>query len=454
MTTSGPGATNLTTAIATAHMDSSPIVAITGQVRTSLIGNDAFQEADTTGITRPVTKHNCMIKNVKDVARTVHEAFYIARTGRPGPVLIDMPSDVAMSKYEGRVSKEIDLPGYKPRFEANIRQIRLAADAINQSKRPVLYAGGGVILSGASELLRELAHKGNLPVTNTLMGLGSFSGDDPLFLGMLGMHGTATANYAITESDLVIAVGARFDDRITGRVDEFAPGAKVIHIDIDPASIGKNIKVDVPVVGDAKWILTELNKLITFSDRTDWLNRINEWRRKHPLTYTKEEGVVKPQYVVQQLCEAATPDAIVTTEVGQHQMWTAQWYTFRHPRTLITSGGLGTMGFGLPAAIGAQAAFPNRLVIDISGHRRREQAAGESRHLQQRLPRHGAPVAGVVLQAPLQSDAADRQSGLREGGGGLRRDGHAHREAGGGAPDHREGVRHAGSGRDGLHRVA
>ena len=367
MATSGPGATNLTTAIATANMDSSPIVAITGQVRTSLIGNDAFQEADTMGITRPVTKHNCMIKNAKDVPRMVHEAFYIARTGRPGPVLIDLPSDVAMSKHEGKLSKEIDLPGYKPRFEGNVRQIRLAADAINQSKKPVLYAGGGVILAGASDLLTELAHKGNLPVTNTLMGLGCFPGDDPLFLGMLGMHGTATANYAITESDLIIAVGARFDDRITGRIDEFAPGAKVIHIDIDPASISKNIKVDVPVVGDAKWILTELNKLVTFSDRTDWLNKINEWRRKHPLTYTKEEGVIKPQYVVQQICEAAPHDAIITTEVGQNQMWTAQWYTFRKPRTLITSGGLGTMGFGFPAAIGAQAACPDRLVIDIAG---------------------------------------------------------------------------------------
>jgi acetolactate synthase-1/2/3 large subunit len=366
--TSGPGATNLTTAIATAYMDSSPIVAITGQVKTTLIGSDAFQEADTTGVTRPVTKYNCTVRDVKDVARTVHEAFHIARTGRPGPVLVDFPVDVSMAKHEGKARKEIDLPGYKPPYEGNVRQIRLAGEAINQARQPVVYAGGGVILSGAAEELRELAHKGNLPVTTTLMGLGGFPGDDPLFLGMLGMHGTPTANYAVTESDLLIAIGARFDDRITGRLDEFAAKAKVIHIDIDPSSISKNIKVDIPVVGDAKWILKELNKLVAFVERKEWLTQIEQWRGKHPLTYGKQEGTaIKPQYVIQQLCQAAPEDTIITTEVGQNQMWTAQWYTFRKPRTLITSGGLGTMGFGFPAAIGAQAAFPKRLVIDIAG---------------------------------------------------------------------------------------
>jgi len=366
--TSGPGATNLTTAIATAHMDSVPIVAITGQVKTSLIGNDAFQEADTTGITRPITKYNLMVTDVKDIGRVIHEAFYVASTGRPGPVLVDVPVDITLAESDQQVNKDdVHLPGYKPRYDGHPRQIKLAARLINESKQPVIYAGGGIILSGACEELAELAHKTGIPVTTTMMGLGAFPGDDPLFLGMLGMHGTATANYTITESDLIIAIGARFDDRITGRIDAFAPKAKVIHIDIDPSSISKNIKVDVPVVGDAGHILRELNKLVRSVERQAWRERIETWRREHPLSYTPEEGVIKPQYVVQTLGKIVPEDTIITTDVGQNQMWAAQWYTFRKPRTWISSGGLGTMGFGFPSAIGAQVAFPERTVVCIAG---------------------------------------------------------------------------------------
>ncbi len=363
--TSGPGATNLTTAIATAYMDSVPIVAITGQVRSHLIGSDAFQEADITGITRPITKHNYLVKDVKDLARIVREAFYIARTGRPGPVLIDLPVDVTLATCEAEIPEKIDLPGYKPRYEGNVRQVKLAAEAINKSKKPVVYAGGGVIISGCSDLLLELAEKGNLPVTTTLMGLGGFPEDNKLSLGMLGMHGTGYANYTVNESDLLVAIGARFDDRITGKIDAFAPGAEIIHIDIDPASISKSIKVDIPVVGDAKNILTELIKYIEYVDRPEWLEKISAWKEKYPLRYN--ENGLKPQYVIEQICEAAKGDAIITTEVGQNQMWTAQFYTFRKPRTFISSGGLGTMGYGFPAAIGAQFGCPDKIVIDIAG---------------------------------------------------------------------------------------
>ena len=363
--TSGPGATNLVTGIATAYMDSSPIVAITGQVKTNLIGNDAFQEADTTGITRPVTKHNYLVKDVRDLARTVREAFYIASTGRPGPVVVDVPLDVSLAECDGAIPEKLSLAGYKPKYEGNPRQIRRAAAAINESRQPVLYAGGGVITSAASEELRELARKTEIPVTTTLLGLGCFPEDEPLSLGMLGMHGTAYANYAVQSSDLIIAVGARFDDRVTGDVKTFAPNAKIVHIDIDPASISKNIRVDIPVVGDAKCILAELNKFVQHVDRKAWLDRVKKWKESHPLCY--ESDGLKPQYVVEQIYEVTRGDAIICTEVGQNQMWAAQFYTYRKPRSFISSGGLGTMGFGFPASIGAQIANPDSVVFDIAG---------------------------------------------------------------------------------------
>ncbi len=364
--TSGPGATNLTTGIATANMDSIPVIAITGQVKTHLIGNDAFQEADTTGITRSITKHNYLVKDIRDLARTIKEAFYIARTGRPGPVVVDVPVDITMAELEGEPDKRIRLPGYKPRTEGHPRQIRLAAAALNEAQRPVLFVGGGVILSNASEELRQLAETSNAPVTMTLMGLGAFPGDHRLSLGMLGMHGTPAANYAVTESDLVFAVGARFDDRVTGRIDAFAPSAKVVHIDVDPSSISKTVHVDIPVVGDAAQVLRELLPHVRHGAREAWHAQIAGWKQKHPLNYNGGEAI-KPQAVIQELCRIVPEDTIITTEVGQNQMWTALWYTFRKPRTLLTSGGLGTMGFGFPAALGAQAAWPDRLVIDIAG---------------------------------------------------------------------------------------
>lgn len=367
LVTSGPGATNLTTAIATAHMDSIPIVAITGQVKTFLIGNDAFQEADIIGITRPITKHSYLVKDIKDLARVVKEAFFIANTGRRGPVLIDLPVDVTMEKCEEVIPTEVNLPGYKPRYEGNIRQIMIAAEEINSSKQPVVYTGGGIIASESSKELLEFAEKGNLPVTTTLMGLGGFPEDHHLSLGMLGMHGTAYANFAVTESDVLVAIGARFDDRITGKIDEFAPHAKIIHIDIDPASISKSIRVDIPVVGDAKNILQELNKHIHFVERKEWLDKIKYWKEKNPLSYNNSGNVIKPEYVIEQLCEAAKGNAIITTEVGQNQMWAAQYFTFTHPRTFLSSGGLGTMGYGFPAAIGAQLGCPDKLVVDIAG---------------------------------------------------------------------------------------
>ena len=365
--TSGPGATNLTTGIATANMDSIPMVAITGQVKTHLIGNDAFQEADVTGITRSISKHNYLVKDVQDLARIVKEAFHIARTGRPGPVVIDLPSDVTTADHEGEIDKEIHLPGYKPRTDGHSRQIRLAAEAINGAERPVLYVGGGVILANASDELRKLVETANLPVTMTLLALGTVPGDHTLSLGMLGMHGTATANYAVTESDLLIAIGARFDDRVTGKLDAFAPKAKIIHIDIDPTSISKNISVDIPVVGDAGKILKELVQHVRHNPRKEWLKKIADWKKKHPITYDANSGDLKPQAIIEELCRITPDDAIITTEVGQNQMWTALWYTFRKPRTLLTSGGLGTMGYGFPAALGAQVGFPDRLVVDIAG---------------------------------------------------------------------------------------
>jgi len=365
--TSGPGACNLVTGLATANMDSVPIVALTGQVRTGLIGNDAFQEADTTGITRPVTKYNCIVKEVGDLARIIKEAFYIASTGRPGPVLVDLPVDVQVNKARTDESARIELPGYRVRSKGNAKQISLAADAINKSKQPVLYVGGGVISANASEELRVLVEKAHLPVTTTLLGLGSYDQSRPESLDMLGMHGTAYANYAVQECDLLIAIGARFDDRVTGRVETFAPHAKIIHIDIDPSSISKNVHVDIPVVGDAKLILVELVAQVKYRERKKWFNKIAGWKKKYPLRYNKDSSVVKPQYVIEEICRQTDGQAIITTGVGQNQMWAAQFYRFSKPRQLISSGGLGTMGYGLPAAIGAQIARPGETVIDIDG---------------------------------------------------------------------------------------
>jgi len=365
--TSGPGATNLVTAIATAYMDSIPLVAITGQVKSFLIGNDAFQEADIIGITRPITKHSYLVKDTKDIARVVKEAFFIAQTGRQGPVLIDVPVDITIGKCEEIIPTDVELPGYKPTYEGNVRQIKNAAEVINNAKRPVIYSGGGVISSNCASELLELAVKGNLPATTTLMGLGGFPEDNPLSLGMLGMHGTAYANYSVTESDVLISIGARFDDRVTGKIDEFAPHAKIIHIDIDPASISKTVRVDVPIVGDAKNILRELIKHVTYAERNEWHEKIKHWKEKNPLRYNKAENVIKPQYVIEQICEAARGNAIITTEVGQNQMWAAQYFTYTKPRTFLSSGGLGTMGYGFPAAIGAQLGCPDKLVVDIAG---------------------------------------------------------------------------------------
>ncbi len=365
--TSGPGACNLVTGLATAMMDSVPLVAITGQVRTDLIGNDAFQEADTTGITRPVTKYNCLVKDVRDLARTIREAFHIAATGRPGPVVVDLPVDVELAKCEMGSPAPMDLPGYKIRSKGHSRQIAMAAEAINTSEQPVLYVGGGVVAANASGGLRALAQKANIPVTMTLMGLGTFDQTLPQSLDMLGMHGAAYANYAVQEADLLIAIGARFDDRVTGKLATFAPKAKVIHIDIDPASISKNVQVDIPVVGDAGQILEELLTLVEHRPRQAWFDKIAQWKQRYPLAYDRSAATIKPQYVIDEVWRQTSGEATICTGVGQHQMWTAQFYRFTQPRQFITTGGLGTMGFGLSAAIGAQIARPDATVIDIDG---------------------------------------------------------------------------------------
>ena len=364
--TSGPGATNLVTGLATANMDSVPIVAFTGQVKSFLIGNDAFQEADVTGITRPITKHNFLVKRVEDLGRVVREAFHIARTGRPGPVVVDIAVDATVAELESEPALEPDLPGYHPRTIGHIRQIKAAAAAINAAKRPILYVGGGVVISGASDALRAVADKGKLPVTTTLLGLGAIDETSPLALQMLGMHGTAWANYAVQGSDCLVAVGARFDDRVTGKLETFAPHAKIIHIDIDPSSISKNVTVDVPVVGDAKDILEKMLEFIEPVDRSPWLEKVAKWKKDYPLTF-ETDGKIKPQEMIAAVGEMTDHDAIVATGVGQHQMWTAQFYGWRKPRQIITSGGLGTMGFGCPAAIGAQFGNPGATVIDIDG---------------------------------------------------------------------------------------
>ncbi len=376
LVTSGPGATNTVTGIATAYMDSIPLVVFTGQVPVHLIGNDAFQEADIVGITRPCTKHNYLVTDVRDLARIVREAFYIASSGRPGPVLVDLPKNILTSTTEFHYPEKVEIRGYKPTLDGHLPQIRRAASLILKAKRPVIYAGGGVISSGASEELRQLAELLRIPVTTTLMGLGGFPGTHPLFLGMLGMHGTYWANMAVSECDLLLAVGARFDDRVTGKVEEFSPRSKKIHIDIDPTSIMKNVRVDIPIVGDCKRVLRRLLQVLEESDvdfdeyhkrLEPWHGVIDEWRRRHNLTHENKGNRIKPQFVIQKLYELTKGQAIITTEVGQNQMWAAQYYKFDLPRTFLTSGGLGTMGYGFPAAIGAQVAFPDRLVIDIAG---------------------------------------------------------------------------------------
>ncbi len=384
LVTSGPGATNTVTGIATANMDSVPMVVFTGQVPTPLIGDDAFQEVDIIGITRPCTKHSYLVRDVNDLATVIKEAFYLARTGRPGPVVVDLPKDVLQAFADFKYPKKVDLPGYRPTVEAHAGQIKKAYQLMRRAKSPVIFAGGGIIISESWEELSKLAKLIQAPVTCSLMGLGCFpavivdregrSQPNPLWLGMLGMHGTYQANMAISHADLILAVGVRFDDRVTGKISTFAPKAKIVHVDVDPTSISKNVEVDIPIVGDCKNALQQMIRLAESEQieglaeaRAPWFDEISQWEKEHPLSYCNSADVIKPQYVIEKIYEISGGDAIITTEVGQHQMWTAQFFKFNRPRTLLTSGGLGTMGYGFPAAMGAQAAFPDRLVIDIAG---------------------------------------------------------------------------------------
>jgi acetolactate synthase-1/2/3 large subunit len=373
LATSGPGATNLVTPITDAMMDSVPVVFITGQVRTELLGTDGFQEADTIGITMPIVKHSFMIQHPLELPRTIHEAFHLARTGRPGPVVVDIPQDLSRADIPYEPVDDVHLPGYQPTTDGNQKQIKLAAKALANSRRPVIYAGGGVISANAAAELTELATADRFPVTCTVMGLGGFPGTHEQWLGMLGMHGTRTANYAMDEADLIVAIGSRFDDRITGKLSEFAPRAKFIHIDIDPAEISKNVPAHIPIVGDAKNILPRLTAEYRAleadpSRLEEWWTRIHKWQERHPLTYTDSTDTeIKPQYMIQALYEATQGDAIVVSDVGQHQMWTAQHFHFAKPRRWINSGGLGTMGFGLPAAMGAQVGCPEDTVVCVAG---------------------------------------------------------------------------------------
>jgi len=373
LVTSGPGATNTVTGIASAYMDSIPVVIITGQVPTHLIGNDAFQEVDIVGITRPCTKHNYLVNHVEDLAKTIKEAFHIARSGRPGPVLIDLPKDVVSAVIEYQPLKEINLKSYKPTYNPNMKQLKKIVQLVEEAQRPLIFAGGGIILSDSSADLTQFARKTQIPVTASLMGLGAFPGTDPLWLGMIGMHGTYRANMCTGACDLMISIGVRFDDRVTGKTDMFAAQSKIVHIDIDPTSIRKNIPVTIPVVGDCKSSLEQLNQLIADVNlgdlqqkRKNWLDQIDQWKSTNPLAYRQGEKI-KPQYVVEKLYELTEGQAIITTEVGQNQMWAAQYYHFAYPNHFITSGGLGCMGFGLPAAVGAQLAAPDKLVVDIAG---------------------------------------------------------------------------------------
>ncbi len=377
LVTSGPGATNTVTGIATAYMDSIPVVIFTGQVPTPLIGNDAFQEVDIVGITRPCTKHNFLVKDITKLAKTIKEAFYLASSGRPGPVLVDLPKDVMQAKTLYNYPKKVVMRGYNPHYEPNVKQVRKVAELLAEAKAPVIYAGGGVISSEASKELTWLAKTFDIPVTATLMGLGCFPADEPMWLGMLGMHGTFAANHAISNADLMLAIGARFDDRVTGKVSEFGKKATIVHIDIDPTSIQKNVAVDVPIVADCRLFLEALREELTpraatregFADTSEWTEQVAGWKAKHPLKYkpAAKGGFIKPQSVVETINKLTKGQAIIATEVGQHQMWAAQFYNYTAPRTLLTSGGLGTMGFGFPAALGAQAAFPDKLVVNIAG---------------------------------------------------------------------------------------
>ena len=374
LVTSGPGATNTVTGIATAYSDSIPLVIITGQVPTQLIGNDAFQEVDIVGITRPCTKHNFLVKDINKLALTIRQAFYLARTGRPGPVLVDLPKDIMQARAEFIWPEEVYMRSYNPTYKPNLNQLRRSVEELARAERPVILAGGGVIMSNAAEALTSLARKLQIPVTCSLMGLGAFPATDPLWLGMLGMHGTYAANLAINNADVLVCVGARFDDRVTGKLTGFAPKARIVHIDIDPTSIRKNVEVQVPVVGDCRLALEGMSEICDAklegkdwaSEHAAWLEAVGEWKKSKPLCYQKNHNI-KPQEVIETLYELANGDAIIATEVGQHQMWVAQFYSFTKPRTLLTSGGLGTMGYGFPASIGAQFAFPDKKVITVAG---------------------------------------------------------------------------------------
>lgn len=365
--TSGPGATNAVTGLATAHMDGIPMVCFSGQVPSNMIGNDAFQEADTTGITRSVTKHNYLVRSVDDLPRIIAEAFHVASTGKPGPVLIDIPKDVQRATTSAKPPKTVDMRGYKPVGDGHPRQIQRLADAINRAERPLLYVGGGVIAGNAAKELTEVARKGRIPVTTTLMGLGAFPETDPLAVRMLGMHGTVAANQAVSHCDLLVSAGARFDDRVTGKISEFAPNAKIAHIDIDASTVDKSVRADIPVVGDVKSVLKALLPLVKQGRRKAWLDQIGSWNHEYPLSYDGETTEILPQYVIEQVYEVTRGKATVVTEVGQHQMWAAHFFKYTRPRSFLSSGGLGTMGFGLPAAIGAQAGCPEATVIDIAG---------------------------------------------------------------------------------------
>jgi len=376
LVTSGPGATNAVTGLATAHMDSIPLVVFTGQVPTNLIGNDAFQEVDSVGISRPVVKHNFLIKDVKDIALTIKKAFYVATTGRPGPVVVDIPKDVTAQRAEFHYPDTIRMRSYNPTVKGHPGQIRKATDLILSAKRPMVYAGGGVILGKASEQLRTFTRKLGYPITNTLMGLGAYPATDPQFVGMLGMHGTYEANLGMHHSDVLIAIGARFDDRVTGNIEKFCPNAKIVHVDVDPSSISKNVKVDVPIVGQIAEVLDDINTDLERrgeAGRPDaealaaWWDQIQEWRGMNCLKYDRDSDLIKPQYVLEKLYEVTGGQAYITSDVGQHQMWAAQFYKFDEPNRWINSGGLGTMGFGLPSAMGVKLAFPQEEVVCVTG---------------------------------------------------------------------------------------
>ncbi|MBN1781194.1 biosynthetic-type acetolactate synthase large subunit [bacterium] len=365
--TSGPGATNTVTGIATAFMDSIPMIVFTGQVASGMIGNDAFQEADIIGITRPITKHSYLVKDAAHLSQIVHEAFHISVTGRPGPVLIDLPSDILAQKTSYKPCVEMKIRGYNPTYKGHSQQISKAADMLNSAKRPLIYAGGGVNIGLAADELSEIAIRGHIPVTTTLLGLGAFPEDNPLSVGMVGMHGTWYANMAMMQCDVLMCVGARFDDRVTGRLNHFSPASRKIHIDIDPSCISKNVSVDIPIVGHVKEILPDMLKKIKPADSETWLNTIAQWKSEHPLTYKQTDDVIRPQYVVERVAALTDHQAIVVTDVGQNQMWAAQFYGFKRPRQILSSGGLGTMGYGLPAALGAAFGCPDDTVVCFTG---------------------------------------------------------------------------------------